>query len=80
MSNTRLFNIRITHEKHANFKAYAEENNVTMANLLSSYIDALLAKEMDPVGIGAPTEKKQRQEWIDPLDDIRGQYTPGEDF
>ena len=80
MSNTRLFNIRITHEKHANFKAYAEENNVTMANLLSSYIDALLAKEMDPVGISAPTEKKQRQVWVDPLDDIRGQYSPGEDF
>jgi len=82
MSNTRLFNIRITHEKHANFKAYAEEKNVTMANLLSSYIDALLAKEMEPVGIGGTTGEtpKKRQEWVDPLDDIRGQYQPGEDF
>jgi hypothetical protein len=79
MANTKLFNIRITHEKHAAFKKYAEENNVTMANLLSSYIDSLLAGE-DPVGVKSKQEKTQRQEWVDPLDAIRGQYTPGEDF
>ena len=79
MSNTRLFNIRITHEKHAAFKKYAEENNVTMANLLSSYIDSLLAGE-EPVGVKGGQEKKERQEWVDPLDAIRGQYIPGEDF
>ena len=79
MSNTRLFNIRITHEKHAAFKKYAEENNVTMANLLSTYIDSLLAGE-DPVGVKGNQEKKERQEWIDPLDAIRGQYRVGEDF
>ena len=81
MSGTRLFNIRITNEKHANFKKYAEEQNVTMAFLLSSYIDALLAEEIDPVGAeGSKPQKKQRQEWVDPLDGIRGQYQPGEDF
>ena len=79
MSNTRLFNIRITHEKHAAFKKYAEENNVTMANLLSTYIDSLLAGE-DPVGVKGNQKKKERQEWIDPLDAIRGQYRVGEDF
>jgi hypothetical protein len=79
MSNTRLFNIRITHEKHAAFKKYAEENNVTMANLLSSYIDSLLAGEA-PVGVKGKQEKKERQEWVDPLDAIRGQYRAGEDF
>ena len=79
MSNTRLFNIRITHEKHAAFKKYAEENNVTMANLLSTYIDSLLAGE-DPVGIKKGKQQKERQEWLDPLDAIRGQYTAGEDF
>ena len=80
MSGTRLFNIRITNEKHANFKKYAEEKNVTMAFLLSSYIDALLADEIDPVGSEGKPEKKKRAEWVDPLDGIRGQYQPGEDF
>lgn len=80
MSKTRLFNIRITEEKHAKFKKYAEENNVTMANLLSSYIDALLAKEIDPIGVKGSQPKTERQEWVDPLDAIRGQYRAGEDF
>jgi len=79
MSNTKLFNIRITHEKHAAFKKYAEENNVTMANLLSTYIDSLLAGE-DPVGIVKSKDQRQTQEWKDPLDAIRGQYRAGEDF
>ena len=80
MSKTRLFNIRITEEKHAKFKKYAEENNVTMANLLSSYIDALLNEEMTPVGVKGNQQKKERQEWVDPLDAIRNQYKAGEDF
>lgn len=79
MSNTRLFNIRITHEKHAAFKKYAEENNVTMANLLSSYIDSLLAGG-EPVGVKTKQAKVEQQKWVDPLDAIRGQYIPGEDF
>ena len=79
MSKTRLFNIRITEEKHAAFKKYAQENNVTMANLLSSYIDSLLAGEK-PVGVKGNQEKTERQEWVDPLDAIRGQYQAGEDF
>jgi len=78
MSNTRLFNIRITHEKHAAFKKYAEENKVTMANLLSTYIDSLLAGD-EPVGM-KDKPKKERQEWADPVDAIRGQYRAGEDF
>ena len=80
MSGTRLFNIRITNEKHAKFKEYAEKQNVTMAFLLSTYIDALLADEIDPVGVKDDSKKKQRQEWVDPLDAIRGQYKAGEDF
>jgi hypothetical protein len=81
MSGTRLFNIRITNEKHARFKEYAEKKNVTMAFLLSTYIDALLADEIDPVGAeGDKPQKKQRAEWVDPLDAIRGQYQAGEDF
>jgi hypothetical protein len=79
VAKTRLFNIRITEEKHAKFKKYAEENNVTMANLLSSYIDSLLAGE-SPVGVKGGQEKTEKQEWVDPLDAIRGQYTAGEDF
>ena len=80
MSKTRLFNIRITEEKHAKFKKYAEENNVTMANLLSSYIDALLNDDMKPVGVKGKQQKIERQEWVDPLDAIRTQYKAGEDF
>jgi len=79
MSKTRLFNIRITEEKHAAFKKYAEQNNVTMANLLSSYIDSLLAGDA-PVGVKGGQEKTERQEWKDPLAGIRDQYIPGEDF
>jgi len=79
MAKTRLFNIRITEEKHASFKKYAEKNNVTMANLLSSYIDSLLAGE-SPVGVKGGQEKRERAEWIDPLDGIRDQYIAGEDF
>lgn len=79
MAKTRLFNIRITEEKHAAFKKYAEKNNVTMANLLSSYIDSLLAGE-SPVGVKGGQEKVQRAEWTDPLASIRDQYVPGEDF
>ena len=71
--------MRITEEKHAAFKKYAEQNNVTMANLLSSYIDSLLAGEA-PRGVKGGQEKTERQEWTDPLDAIRGQYVPGEDF
>lgn len=79
MSKTRLFNIRITEEKHAAFKKYAEKNNVTMANLLSTYIDSLLAGNA-PIGVKTNQEKTQRAEWIDPLASIRDQYVPGEDF
>ena len=80
MAKTRLFNIRITEEKHAAFKKYAEKKNVTMANLLSSYIDALLTEEMNPVGVKGNQEKIEKQHRADPLDAIRGQYQQGEDF
>ena len=51
-----------------------------MANLLSSYIDALLAGEMNPVGVKGNQEKVEKQHRADPLDAIRGQYISGEDF
>ena len=73
--NTRLFNIRITHEKHAKFKQFAEKNNVSMGSLLSGYIDRLLDGSEEP-----PVQDRQRAKWEDPLDVIRNQYVPGKDF
>lgn len=73
--NTRLFNIRITHEKHAKFKEFAEKNNVSMGSLLSGYIDRLLDGSVEP-----PAQKGQRAKWEDPMDEIRNQYVEGKDF
>lgn len=76
-TKTRLFNIRITEDKHKKFKQLAEKNNVSMGAILNNYIDALIREEMDIVGIenGRKTVK-----WEDPLEDIRGQYIQGVDF
>jgi|TARA_B110000879_G_C11175151_1_gene515597 hypothetical protein len=73
--NTKLFNIRITYEKHAKFKAFAEKNNVSMGSLLSGYIDRLLDGSEEP-----PAQKGQRAKWEDPMDEIRNQYVEGRDY
>ena len=76
-TKTRLFNIRITEEKHKKFKKLAEKNDVSMGAILNNYIDALIREEMDIIGMenGRKTVK-----WEDPLEDIRNQYVPGVDF
>jgi len=77
-NKTRLFNIRITYDKHARFKKYAEEKGLSMGGILLGYIDTLLDGTGEVHGFeegGRVTAK-----WDDPLDAIRDQYRPGEDF
>ncbi|MEK9696873.1 MAG: hypothetical protein VW270_14020 [Candidatus Poseidoniales archaeon] len=74
---TKLFNIRITDEKHRKFKKYAEKKNVSMGYLLNSYIDSLLDDSIEPVGI-QPEQKVTKL--VDPVEAIRSQYKPGIDF
>jgi hypothetical protein len=76
-TKTRLFNIRITEEKHKKFKKLAEKNDVSMGAILNNYIDALIREEMDIIGMknGRKTVK-----WEDPLEEIRSQYVKGVDF
>lgn len=74
---TKLFNIRITEEKHKRFKKYAEKKNVSMGYLLNSYIDSLLDESVEPIGL-EPERKVTK--WVDPVEAIRGQYKRGIDF
>ena len=77
-SKTRLFNIRITHDKHARFKKYAEQQGLSMGGILLGYIDTLI----DGTGQVHGFEDKTRTtaKWDDPLDAIRDQYEKGKDF
>ena len=77
MSATKLFNIRITPDNHAKFKRFAADNNVTMGAILNNYIEALLDGEQRMINM---TPGRKQAKWTDPLDAIRDQYTPGEDF
>ena len=76
-TKTRLFNIRITEDKHKKFKELAEKNDVSMGAILNNYIDALIREEMGIVGFD---DGRKTAKWEDPLDDIRGQYIRGVDF
>jgi hypothetical protein len=76
-NKTRLFNIRITEDKHARFKKFAEKKKMTMGAILHHYIDAILNEEMEVLG---ENSGRKQAKYDDPLDAIRGQYTPGEDF
>jgi len=76
-TKTRLFNIRITDDKHARFKKLAEKSDMSMGAILNNYIDAILKDEVDIVGL---EQEGKIATWEDPLSDIRGQYTPGVDF
>jgi len=73
----KLFNIRMTHDKHKRFKEFAEKNKVSMGGILLNYIDKLLDGDADIVGF---EDGRKSAKWADPLDAIRDQYTPGEDF
>ena len=76
-TQTRLFNIRISHDKHGQFKKYAEEKGKSMGGILLNYIDTLLDGTNEPVGF----EEDQKNTRIeDPVDFIRGQYKQGQDF
>lgn len=77
MTQTRLFNIRITNDKHAKFKKYASENNVSMGGILLNYIDYLLETEGEIIGF---EDGRKTAKWEDPLDSIRDQYEQGRDF
>ena len=75
-TETRLFNIRISVDKHNQFKKYAKEQGVSMGGILLNYIDTLLDGTNEPVGF----ENRKTAKWEDPVDFIRGQYQQGEDF
>ena len=74
---TRLFNIRITEEKHKKFKKYAQKKNVSMGYLLNTYIDSLLDESIEPVGL---EPERKNTKWTDPLEAVRNQYKRGIDF
>lgn len=76
-NKTRLFNIRITEDKHARFKKFAEKKKMTMGAILHHYIDAILNEEMEV--LGSDSGRKQAK-YDDPLDAIRDQYEKGKDF
>ena len=73
----KLFNIRMTQDQHKRFKQFAEKNNVSMGGILLNYIDELLDGETKIIGF---EDGRKTAKWADPLDAIRDQYTPGEDF
>ena len=73
----KLFNIRMTQDKHKRFKQFAEKNNVSIGGILLNYIDELLDGDAKIIGF---EDGRKTAKWADPLDAIRGQYTPGEDF
>jgi len=76
-TKTRLFNIRITEDKHAKFKKLAEKSDMSMGSMLNNYIDAILRDEVEIIGID---NDKKTAVWEDPLSDVRGQYNQGVDF
>ena len=75
-TETRLFNIRISKDKHHRFKEYAKDQGVSMGGILLNYIDTLLDGTNEPVGF----EDRKTAKWEDPVDFIRGQYQQGEDY
>ena len=77
MAATKLFNIRMTEDKHLRFKKFADEEGLSMGAILNGYIDALLKEESELVGI---TSERKTAVWEDPLADIRSQYQEGVDF
>jgi hypothetical protein len=77
MAATKLFNIRITPDQHAKFKKYAAERNVTMGAILNNYINSLLRGDTQMIGMKGDQKRNTNE---DPLDALRGQYRPGEDF
>ena len=77
---TRLFNIRIANHKHAAFKKYAAENNMSMGKILLDYIDALLEDTAVPVAKQNEEDTRKTAKWEDPLAAVRDQYQQGRDY
>jgi len=76
---TKMFNIRISEERHKQFKKYADSLNSSMGGILLDYIDALILDGAEPIGIKRET-KNREMGMEDPLEMIRTQYKPGRDF
>ena len=76
---TKMFNIRMSEERHKQFKQYAESVNSSMGGLVLDYIDALVKGEAKPVGVERQTTNRMMG-LEDPLEMIRTQYKPGRDF
>lgn len=76
-TQTRLFNIRITHDLHAKFKEYASDKGVSMGGILLNYIEHVVEDEGKIYGF---EDGRKTAKWNDPLDAIRDQYQSGEDF
>lgn len=76
-TETRLFNIRISVDKHKRFKEFAEEQGKSMGGILLHYIDELLEGNQEIVGMedGRKTGRVK-----DPLAAVRDQYQRGVDF
>jgi hypothetical protein len=76
-TKTKLFNIRITEEKHKKFKAFAEEHELSMGAILNNYIQSLLDGNDTPIGFD---DGRKINKWEDPAASVRGQYRKGIDF
>lgn len=76
-TKTRLFNIRISEDKHKRFKKFAEENEKSMGGILLNYIDDLLDGDGKIVGF---EDDRKTAKIEDPAALIRGQYRKGIDF
>ena len=76
-TETRLFNIRISVEKHKRFKKFAEEQGKSMGGILLHYIDELLEGDQEIVGM---VDDRKTGKVKDPLAAVRDQYQQGVDF
>lgn len=76
-TKTRLFNIRLTEEKHKKFKKFAEKSELSMGAIINNYIDALLDGSETPIGF---EDGRKTVKWEDPVEAVRGQYRKGVDF
>jgi hypothetical protein len=76
-TETKMFNIRISVDKHKRFKEFAEEQGKSMGGILLHYIDELLDGDQEIVGMedGRITARIE-----DPAAMIRDQYKKGVDF
>ena len=74
---TKLFNIRITEDKHAAFKKLSVKYNLSMGAIVNNYIQSLLDGENVPIGF---EDDRKTVKWEDPVSSVRGQYRKGIDY